>query len=41
MKIPHKAHVGVVDGARFVVLRNTGSIFEPRLEEIARILAAV
>ena len=35
MKIPHMAHVALVDGERFVVMRNTGQIFEPRLEEVA------
>ena len=35
MKCPHKAHVALVDGNRFVVLRNTGQIFEPKLEMVA------
>ncbi|KLE34533.1 host attachment protein [Aurantiacibacter luteus] len=35
MKCPHKAHVALVDGERFVVLRNTGQPFEPKLEKIA------
>ena len=35
MKIPHMAHVALVDGERFIVMRNTGQIFEPRLETIA------
>jgi protein required for attachment to host cells len=35
MKIPHKAHVALVDGERFIVMRNTGPIFEPRLELVA------
>ena len=35
MKIPHQAHVALVDGTRFVVLRNVGQIFEPRLEAFA------
>ncbi|NCP19277.1 MAG: attachment protein [Erythrobacter sp.] len=32
MKLPHNAHVAVVDGNRFMFLRNTGKIFEPKLE---------
>ncbi|RPF71239.1 baeRF12 domain-containing protein [Aurantiacibacter spongiae] len=35
MKIPHNAHVALVDGTRFVLLRNEGQIFEPRLKKIA------
>lgn len=35
MKIPHMAHVALVDGDRFIVMRNTGPIFEPRLETVA------
>ena len=35
MKCPHKAHVALVDGNRFVVLRNTGQIFEPKLQMVA------
>ncbi|GGD63271.1 attachment protein [Erythrobacter arachoides] len=35
MKCPHKAHVALVDGERFVLLRNTGQPFEPKLEKIA------
>lgn len=34
MKIPHLAHVALVDGERFVLLRNTGQMFEPRLEPV-------
>ena len=34
MKCPHKAHVALVDGNRFVVLRNNGQIFEPKLEMV-------
>ncbi|WP_347302467.1 host attachment protein [Croceibacterium sp. TMG7-5b_MA50] len=36
MKIPHKAHVALVDGNRFLVLRNTGQMFEPSLEVVAQ-----
>lgn len=35
MKCPHKAHVALVDGERFVLLRNVGQIFEPKLEKVA------
>ena len=35
MKCPHQAHVAVVDGKRFVLMRNTGQIFEPKLEKVA------
>lgn len=31
MKVPHMALVALVDGTRFVVLRNEGAPFEPRL----------
>lgn len=31
MKVPHKAHIALVDGTRFLVLRNDGPIFEPKL----------
>ena len=32
MKLPPKAHVALVDGERFVIMRNSGPIFEPKLE---------
>ena len=35
MKCPHKAHIALVDGARFVLLRNDGQIFEPKLAKVA------
>ena len=35
MKVPHNAHVALVDGERFVLMRNTGQIFEPKLERVA------
>ena len=35
MKCPHNAHVAVVDGHRFLVMRNDGQPFEPRLSVIA------
>lgn len=34
MKIPHMAHVALVDGQRFLLMRNIGQIFEPRLERV-------
>ena len=34
MKVPHMAHVALVDGQRFVLMRNTGQIFEPKLEPV-------
>ena len=35
MKCPHKAHVALVDGERFVLLRNEGQPFEPKLVKVA------
>ncbi len=35
MKCPHKAHIALVDGERFVLLRNDGQIFEPKLSKVA------
>ena len=35
MKVPHNAHVALVDGERFVLMRNAGQIFAPRLEKVA------
>ena len=32
MKLPHKAHVAIVDGKNFTVMQNTGQPFEPKLE---------
>lgn len=31
MKLPQNAHVAVVDGERFMLLRNDGQAFEPKL----------
>ena len=31
MKLPHKAHVAMVDGENFTLFRNTGQAFEPKL----------
>jgi protein required for attachment to host cells len=36
MKLPHKAHVAIVDGEHFTVMRNEGQIFEPRLEGVEK-----
>ena len=35
MKCPHKAHIALVDGERFVLLRNDGQPFEPSLSKVA------
>ena len=37
MKIPHNALVALANGEKFVVMRNTGQPFEPRLERIAEL----
>ena len=34
MKLPHNAHVAVVDGNRFMLLQNTGQPFEPSLRMV-------
>ena len=34
MKVPHMAHVALVDGQRFVLMRNRGQMFEPKLERV-------
>ena len=31
MKLPHKAHVAIVDGEHFTVMQNSGQPFEPKL----------
>ena len=36
MKLPHNAHVALVDGETFTVMRNGGQIFEPKLEQAER-----
>ena len=33
MKIPHNALVALANGEKFVVMRNTGGAFEPRLDD--------
>ena len=35
MKVPHNALVAIVDGERFKLMRNTGPMFEPKLEIVA------
>ncbi len=32
MKLPANAHVAIVDGTKFLVMRNGGKLFEPKLE---------
>ncbi|MHA6332610.1 baeRF12 domain-containing protein [Qipengyuania sp. CAU 1752] len=34
MKCPHNAHVAVVDGERFIVMKNVGQPLDPRLEVV-------
>ena len=36
MKLPHKAHVAVVDGENFTIMRNSGQPFEPKLGDAER-----
>lgn len=33
MKLPHNAHVALLDGENFTLFRNTGQLFEPKLVE--------
>lgn len=33
MKLPHKAHVALLDGENFTLFRNDGQMFEPKLVE--------
>lgn len=33
MKLPNKAHVALVDGETFILYRNEGQMFEPKLAE--------
>lgn len=35
MKVPYKAHVALIDGERFVLMRNMGQPFEPKLEFVS------
>lgn len=36
MKLPHNAHVALLDGENFTLYRNDGQLFEPKLVEIAK-----
>ncbi|WP_066557768.1 host attachment protein [Croceicoccus bisphenolivorans] len=36
MRLPHKAHLAIVDGESFVLMRNEGSPDEPNLKEVAK-----
>ena len=36
MKLPHKAHVAIVDGENFVLMQNEGQIFDLKLKEVAK-----
>ena len=36
MKLPHKAHVAIVDGENFLVMQNKGQPLEPKLENAQR-----
>lgn len=36
MKLRNNAHVALVDGTRFVLMRNIGQAFEPKLEQAAK-----
>lgn len=36
MKLPHNAHVALLDGENFTLYRNDGQLFEPKLVEIDR-----
>ena len=37
MKIPHKALVVLANGERFVIMRNVGLPFEPKLEKVGEL----
>ncbi|MFZ1741829.1 MAG: host attachment protein [Pontixanthobacter sp.] len=34
MKLPNQAHVAIVDGEHFIMMRNEGQLFEPKLTKI-------
>lgn len=34
MKIPHDAHVAIANGEKFLLMRNTGQPFAPKLEKV-------
>ena len=35
MKVPHKALIALANGERFVMMRNVGQPFEPKLEKVS------
>ena len=35
MKVPHKALVALANGERFLIMRNIGQPFEPKLEKVS------
>ena len=37
MKVPHKALVALANGERFVIMRNVGQPFEPKLEKVSEL----
>jgi protein required for attachment to host cells len=37
MKVPHKALVALANGERFVLMRNVGQPFEPKLERVSEL----
>ena len=37
MKVPHKALVALANGERFLMMRNVGQPFEPKLEKVGEI----
>ena len=37
MKVPHKALVALANGERFVLMRNVGQPFEPKLERVTEL----
>ena len=34
MQIPHNAHVALANGEKFLIMRNVGQPFEPKLEQV-------
>lgn len=36
MKLPSKALVAIVDGENFIMMQNTGQMFEPSLEKVSK-----
>jgi protein required for attachment to host cells len=37
MRVPHKALVALANGERFLLMRNVGSPFEPKLEKVSEL----